>query len=67
MSASRTRTPKYRHYKPKDLGVVRIDGRYVYLGRFNCPESLQKYHRVVADWLAGASHFERKKSSTMRR
>ena len=31
MSRSR-RIPKYRHYKPKNLGVVRIDGRDHYLG-----------------------------------
>jgi integrase len=43
--------PKYRHYKPKDLAVVRIDGRDVYLGKFNSPESREKYNRVVAEWL----------------
>ena len=26
------RIPKYRHYKPKNLGVVRINGRDFYLG-----------------------------------
>ena len=43
--------PKYRHYKPKDLGVVRIDGRDYYLGRYNSPESREKYNRVIAEWL----------------
>src|SRR5687768_3086408 len=28
------RLPKYRHDRPKDLAVVRIDGRDVYLGRY---------------------------------
>jgi integrase len=46
------RLPKYRHYKPKDLAVVRLDGRDVYLGRFDSPESREKYRRVVAAWLA---------------
>lgn len=41
--------PKYRHYKPKDLGVVRIDGRDVYLGKYNSPESLERYHRLLAE------------------
>jgi hypothetical protein len=45
------RLPKYRHYKPKDLAVVRIDGRDVYLGKYNSPESHEKYHRAVAEWL----------------
>jgi integrase len=41
--------PKYRHYKPKDLAVVRIDGRDVYLGKYNSPESWEKYGRVLAE------------------
>ena len=49
MAASPERTPKYRHYKPKDLGVVRIDGRDHYLGKFNTPESYEKYHRLLAE------------------
>ncbi len=32
MPADPLRDPKYRHYKPKDLAVVRIDGRDHYLG-----------------------------------
>lgn len=43
--------PKYRHYKPKDLAVVRLDGRDVYLGKFNSPDSREKYNRVIAEWL----------------
>ena len=27
MAAPAQNAPKYRHYKPKNLGVVRIDGR----------------------------------------
>ena len=41
--------PKYRHYKPKDLAVVRIDGRDHYLGKYNSPESREKYHRLLAE------------------
>src|SRR5947209_1031602 len=44
--------PKYRHYKPKNLGVVRINGRDIYLGRFNSPESWERYARVIAEWRA---------------
>jgi integrase len=44
------RQPKYRHYKPKDLAVVRIDGRDVYLGKYDSPESWEKYGRVIAEW-----------------
>lgn len=42
------RQPKYRHYTPKNLAVVRINGRDHYLGRCNSVESWEKYHRLVA-------------------
>jgi len=44
--------PKYRHYKPKNLGVVRIQGRDFYLGRYDSPESWEKYHRLIAEHIA---------------
>jgi integrase len=52
MSASPKAAPKYRHYKPKNLGVVRIDGRDHYLGKFGSPESYEKYHRLLAERFA---------------
>ena len=51
MPSKRPRTPKYRHYKPKDLAVVRIDGKDQYLGKYGSPESHEKYRRLVAEWL----------------
>lgn len=47
-----SRLPKYRHYKPKNLAVVRIDGKDHYLGRYDSPESHENYRRVLAEWLA---------------
>lgn len=47
-----TRLPKYRHYKPKDLAVVRIDGRDYYLGRYGSEESHERYRRLLAEWIA---------------
>jgi len=52
MPVSFSRTPKYRHYKPKNLGVVRISGHDEYLGTYNSAESWEKYHRLIAEWLA---------------
>jgi integrase len=49
MPPSPSRDPKYRHYKPKDLAVVRIDGRDHYLGRYGSAESWEKYHRLLAE------------------
>jgi len=42
--------PKYRHYRPKNLAVVRIVGRGFYLGRFDSPESWERYYRLLAEW-----------------
>ena len=51
---SRTiRFPKYRHYLPKNLAVVRIDGKDHYLGKFDSPQSWKKYHQLLADWQSG--------------
>jgi hypothetical protein len=51
MSSSGRHIPQYRQYKPKDLAVVRIDGRDYYLGKYNSEESREKYHRLIAEWL----------------
>ncbi len=48
MSTRPQAPPKYRHYKPKNLSILRIDGRDIYLGRFNSPESWKKYARLIA-------------------
>ena len=46
------RTPSYRQRKPKNLGVVRINGHDEYLGPYDSDESWEKYHRLVAEWLS---------------
>ena len=51
MTCKSIHVPKYRHYKPKDLAVVRIDGKDHYLGKFGSEESRQKYRRVIAEML----------------
>jgi integrase len=47
------RVPSYRHHKARNLAVVRLDGRDVYLGPYDTRESHEKYRQVVAEWLAG--------------
>ena len=47
------------HRKPKDLGVVRIDGRDQYLGKYNSPESWEKYQRMIAEWLGSSQRSAR--------
>jgi integrase len=47
------RHPSYRYHKARDCAVVTIDGHDYYLGAYDSPESWEKYHRRVAEWLAG--------------
>ncbi len=47
------RIPSYRCYKPKNLGLVVINGRQHYLGPHGSPESLAEYHRLIQEYLAG--------------
>jgi integrase len=49
MPTQRQSSPAYRHYKPKNLAVVRIDGRDFYLGKYDSPESWRRYHQLLAD------------------
>jgi integrase len=49
------RQPKYRHFKPKNLAVVRIQGHDHYLGAYDSPESHEKYHRLLAEFHANGT------------
>jgi integrase len=51
----RRRIPSYRRYKPKNLGLVVIDGKQHYLGTYGTPESLAEYNRLVQEWLTRGS------------
>jgi hypothetical protein len=46
------RIPKYRCHKARGLAVVRIDGRDNYLGPYDSPDGHEKYHRLIAEWMA---------------
>ena len=53
IQAIRYHLPKYRHYKPKDLAVVRLDGKDHYLGKYRVAKRAgRKYRRLVAEWMA---------------
>lgn len=47
------RIPKYRLHKSTGQGGVVLNGRYIYLGPYDAAETRQKYHQVIAEWLAG--------------
>ena len=45
-------TPKYRHHRGTGQAFVRLDGRDVYLGRYDSDQSRAEYARLIAAWLA---------------
>jgi len=47
-----SRLSRYRHYRPKSLGVVRIDGKDNRLGRYSSPKSRVANRRLLAEWPA---------------
>lgn len=44
--------PTYRLHKPTGQAVVTLNGRDVYLGPHDTPESRSKYDQKIAEWLA---------------
>lgn len=46
------RIPTYRCFKPKNLGLVVIDGHQHYLGSYGTPESMAEYNRLIQLYLA---------------
>lgn len=47
-----SRIPKYRLHAPSGLGVVRLNGRDIYLGKHGTKESRQEYGRIIKEWLS---------------
>ena len=47
------RVPSYRRHKPSGQAVVTLDGRDIYLGKWNTEASRQEYDRLIHEWLAG--------------
>ena len=43
------RVPKYLYFKPRGLAYVRIRGHVRYLGKYDSPESLEAYRRILAE------------------
>tara|TARA_R110002049_G_scaffold305056_1_gene500975 strand:+ start:9914 stop:10165 length:252 start_codon:yes stop_codon:yes gene_type:complete len=42
-------TPSYRLHRASGNAVVTVDGRDHYLGKYDTPESLEKYARLIAE------------------
>ncbi len=46
------RQPSYRLQESRACAVVTINGKDRYLGKFDSPESHEKYARLIAQWQA---------------
>jgi hypothetical protein len=46
------RLPKYRHHKHSGQAYVEINGRFIYLGKFDSQESHEEYKQLIAKYLA---------------
>lgn len=53
----RIHIPTYRLHKASGQAVVVLDGRSIYLGVWQSPESRAKYEKVMAEWLAQGRQF----------
>ena len=48
------RTPKYRLHKESGRAFVELNGRRIYIGDYESPETIQKYYALIAEWEANA-------------
>ncbi|MBN2561057.1 MAG: site-specific integrase [Phycisphaerae bacterium] len=44
--------PSYRHHRPSGRALVCLNGKRIYLGKWDTPESRERYRQVIAEWLA---------------
>src|SRR5262245_39172552 len=49
------RVPSYRLHRGSGQAVVVLDGRSIYLGKWNTPASHALYERTIAEWMANRS------------
>lgn len=50
------RVPSYRRHKPSGQAVVTLNGKDVYLGKWNTKASRAEYDRLIREWLAAGRH-----------
>jgi hypothetical protein len=46
------KVPTYRQHKASGQALVTLSGRDIYLGPFGSPESEERYHQAIGQWLA---------------
>ena len=51
-ATKKTRIPHLCAHKATGQSFIRIDGRAIYFGKTGLPETTQKYHQFIAEWMA---------------
>ncbi len=46
------RTPKFRYHKATGQAYVEVDGRRIYLGLYERPQTELAYHELIHEWIA---------------
>jgi hypothetical protein len=59
-----SRVPSYRRHKPTGQAVVTINGRDLYLGKWNSAASKDEYDRLIAEFLANGRRLTIRSSLT---
>lgn len=62
---STLRVPSYRYHKPTGQAVVTINGRDLYLGKWNSAASRAEYDRLIAEFLANGRRLQSEADGTV--
>lgn len=62
---SSLRLPSYRRHKPSGQAVVTINGRDIYLGKWNSSTSRGEYDRLIAEFLANGRRLRNETEPTV--
>jgi len=65
LKKSTPRVPSYRHHKPTGRAVVTINGRDIYLGKWNTTASRSEYDRIIAEFLANGRELRTEAETTV--
>ena len=60
-----SRVPSYCRHKPTNQAVVTINGRDIYLGKWNTAASKAEYDRLIAEFLANGRRLRNEIESTV--
>ena len=64
-SDRKPKVPSYRKHKPSGRGVVTINGRDHYLGKWGSKASRAEYDRLIGEWLAAGRQMPAAKGTTL--